>query len=1394
MAEQNLFTLEDLGIGTTPTSNVELESSTNLPDESSSGFTLEELDKGIPFTKNQLTRNVNPYDSINVSNVYTDPLSKYKKYGIPTGRFNNWDESRASAQSTWDKWGNGLAKMGLTTIGAFTENTIGIFFGMGEMAVGSGYYYDNYIGKNVDKMNEWARKALPNYRTIEEQRMSTLEKLGTTNFWADTVANGVGYTIGSIAALYATRGVGLLPRVAKAFGVGAFAKRADAAYDISKSIVTGTQLAGATQKLSKAQRIMNAANMAEVGLYMSMAEASVEARETQRRSFEDLMELERERSGFVSADKEEDILQASYSAGNTDFILQVPVLAATNLLMFGKMVTGYKPRLNMNPDVSYSRALGAVNELADRGRWRNTIGRLRPTASGAATEAAQEGWQFASKVAALDYHYDKYFDGGTEDFSKSIERGLAELVGTQEGLESMLVGALVGGGVSGFRSVTGKPYAERQKNAQQLTDILNGGYLSNADGRRLNANAIAKAASDMATAIKNGDESGYIDAQDRLVAYNALDLVNNGGLNVFIQKMDDAAEMSDPEFAKAFGYNPDVSIAAQVGKTKQEIVNDIKDKVKRFQKVYNEINEAYPRLSPVPGEAGTLSPFMKMRMSSQELAAYTKQEKARANLRASLALNLFGIQERNKHMKDLQNEMHNLLNDTTNLVNGTPIVGGDFNIYDMATPKKDQEFNAQDEFKAYQEKQQEIYDKLVKEQADPNKIQSFLEKSKQYLNLFARNLVAVEAYNNLNNPAYIENVFNQEIERIEEEAKQKAKEQKNKEAVEKSKTTKEMNDTVDEDISGEAKVEAERKYEELERSEESAKDDYLRSVASLSTAQAIQNLKNINTQDLTEAELAGLNRAIELLEGALDNQQSVVPPVEDAQDLDDLVLDQTTEQEEDDGVVPQEVDLGEQLDLFEDRVVAQTEETPLPGVELAIDPSMWTRTSRGLNKQVGVDSEGNVVYDKDIERDQREDGSVIETSIGPLLGDVKGVEAEFEIIETAWFIKNHKGKETENEQIPVYVKVDGVYVGKLKANTSEGRLAIVNKLKAGEKVTSKIANIWSNNYNNAVLSEATATTYFYDVKQQFGDNDTNNVLLAITTGGVDETDIPQWEIFGGDQKNIDNLDVIKAQAQSDQPAGTRVNQIAAVSMPYNTPGGKPRIVVLSTAELSPQAKVKVLELVTNRDYTAAKEIVASSAITRTSLGRDASFLEFNVFENGEKYLVYYSPELQKLVRVTESEMTKGLRNQPAVATIVEMKDGSYSQVGKTKELNIAQDFNLFLDNKKYHVDKERSNDQLTPYTSPVSGQEYNNYQEYLFSTTEVGDRIAGQGHYSILSTDMVKIEQSLFNNPKVTFERGNIMGQTQQEIIDNVEFPVAEEVKDTTPQSVKDRFNKKNCD
>ena len=121
---------------------------------------------------------------------YQDDISKFTKYGVPLGQNLDWQELRARNQSTAEKWGHGLAKAGVTTLGAVAENTIGVLFGLGELATG-GAYYDNAIGKAIDKTNEWMREEMPNYLTQEEQKMSTLSKLGTANFWADTVANGL---------------------------------------------------------------------------------------------------------------------------------------------------------------------------------------------------------------------------------------------------------------------------------------------------------------------------------------------------------------------------------------------------------------------------------------------------------------------------------------------------------------------------------------------------------------------------------------------------------------------------------------------------------------------------------------------------------------------------------------------------------------------------------------------------------------------------------------------------------------------------------------------------------------------------------------------------------------------------------------------------------------------------------------------------------------------------------------------------------------------------------------------------------------------------------------------------------------------------------------------------
>ena len=130
------------------------------------------------------------------------------------------------------------------------------------------------------------------------------------------------------------------------------------------------------------------------------------------------MELEKERSGSVSPIQEQEILAASYAAGNTDFIVQLPVLAGTNLLMFGKQIVGFKTALKQNSDVALSKAVKqVVDKAAGKGLFRTALARLEPAARGAVTEAIQEGWQFASKTGAIAYHTDKYFNGSYVSWS-----------------------------------------------------------------------------------------------------------------------------------------------------------------------------------------------------------------------------------------------------------------------------------------------------------------------------------------------------------------------------------------------------------------------------------------------------------------------------------------------------------------------------------------------------------------------------------------------------------------------------------------------------------------------------------------------------------------------------------------------------------------------------------------------------------------------------------------------------------------------------------------------------------------------------------------------------------------------------------------------------------------
>ena len=563
----------------------------------------------------------------NLSNVYTDSLESYGDYGVALNPYSDWNEQRAQRQSTFSKWTNGLTKAGITTIGAVTENTLGVLAGLGTLATG-GSYYDNFIGKGIDKTNAWAQENLPNYYTQEEQNQSVLAGLGTANFWADKVANGVGYSLGSIATMWlgagelglAAKGLGkaasLTSKAAKAVGIGgkAGAILEDAAllgskqlsmYRAGKAIETGAKL----ERMAAVSRFSTAAERLTVATQMSLAEASVEARDTKNRFIEEQTAKWQELNPGqeVPEDVMNGIMESATAAGNTAFAINLPILATSNLIMFGKMFKG----ASLGERAIYDLAEKEAASGAKAAVWAEKIGdgklskaftkanrMFGKTGEGIVTEGLQEGSQFAASEFSRDYYGTK-FSNGFGDMSKSISQSLSATFGTKEGLENMLIGAIVGGGTGTISRIAGadsKLAKEKSANSAKAIEALNSGGLTKVmqtmeqndyNVRRANIMDMAqKRMSDpnSTSSQKMQAKQAFERAQTQLIRSEARRYSKMGALDYFMEQLDDAKAMPEKEFKEAFGFNVSTPLLDQAGKSQAEIVDGVKKTVELSEK------------------------------------------------------------------------------------------------------------------------------------------------------------------------------------------------------------------------------------------------------------------------------------------------------------------------------------------------------------------------------------------------------------------------------------------------------------------------------------------------------------------------------------------------------------------------------------------------------------------------------------------------------------------------------------------------------------------------------------------------------------------------------------------------------------------------------------------
>ena len=807
---------------------------------------------GTSFVENARSR-------IDLSNIYTDPIENYVGYGVPLNAFSDWNEQRALRQGTGEKWKNGLIKAGITTVGAVTENTLGVLAGLGEMATG-GSYYDNFVGKGIDKVNDWAQTNLPNYYSKQEQNQSVLAGMGSANFWADKVANGVGYSLGSIATMWLGTGeLGLMAKAiggtaslaskgAKAIGLAgkAGAVLEDAAllgskqlamYRAGKAIETGTKL----ERMAAVARFSTAAQRLGVATQMSLAEASVEARETKNRFIEEqAAKWESENPGqSIPDDVMNGIMESADAAGNTAFAINLPILATSNLIMFRNMFRGAKvgeraiydlERTAVNP-AKWAQSMGDGKLAVAFTKANRMFGK---TAEGIVNEGFQEGAQFAASEFSRDYYGSKFSDG-FGDMSKSISESLSATFGTKEGLENMLIGAIVGGGTGAISRIAGadsKLAKARTANSEKALEALNSGGLTKLietmdqndyNVRRANIMESAQkimANPDATASQKMQAKQAFERAQTQLIRNEARRYSKMGALDYFLEQLDDAKAMPEKEFKEAFGFDVSIPLFDQTGKSQAEIVDNVRKTAELSEKRALQVEAILAKYQP----KNTLLPKILESFQSETTKNNKQIQGVIRNMYASM------LHERLLDIDVLDNQIDNTYRELEKLSPAISNMGMEEFVYqiNVGNIRINEEGKVVAGSKSDIKADKKLADQLneiyaAKRRLNPADAMEFRDVALGLAELLKSREVAATAMDNLTrNPEEMDLYVQYEYARRQQEAKQ-ANAERAAQVIAGAETADEIRNNLPEDASPEQIAAAEARIAQLEEEENAAR-------------------------------------------------------------------------------------------------------------------------------------------------------------------------------------------------------------------------------------------------------------------------------------------------------------------------------------------------------------------------------------------------------------------------------------------------------------------------------------------------------------------------------------------------------------------------------------------
>jgi len=389
-------------------------------------------------------------------------LSSPRYDNFVPGDYNN-EDAYAQGQGWTEKMVNSVGKGLLLTGTTFLQSTVGLVNGVARgFADGrAASFYDNDLNRWVDDINKKAEDIAPNYYTDVEKnaRWYSPTKLFSANFLWDGIIKNLGFAAGAALSGGAfAAGLKAIPLTARLFSVGkaaeALAATEQGLLGVSKVADTYGKIRSLSDKFISSYNVLNPGGRALVAGLATTGEAGFEAfqnlnefREQKIREFKE-NNFGQEPQGADLAE----INEAADSVGNASFLANVGLLSATNYIQFPKILgstyTAEKGAINsLSKEIKDIATIG-VGEYAEQvskkgfGKVLSGLDTVRKY-SFSGTEAFEEGSQFAIGKGVNDY-YDKKYKGDATDFLESLSQGITQTLGTDEGMENVLIGGLSG--------------------------------------------------------------------------------------------------------------------------------------------------------------------------------------------------------------------------------------------------------------------------------------------------------------------------------------------------------------------------------------------------------------------------------------------------------------------------------------------------------------------------------------------------------------------------------------------------------------------------------------------------------------------------------------------------------------------------------------------------------------------------------------------------------------------------------------------------------------------------------------------------------------------------------------------------------------------------------------